>query len=82
MVLPKRDIEAAIAVLKRIKEKRYKRIVHMARDAGISISWMYQIIEYGQRPRPGGEIEAKILDFVDKLKQKYPEDCPQEVTPK
>ncbi len=82
MVLPKRDIETAIAVLQKIVKNEYEKVVHLALDAGISPSSMYGYIHYGIRPKPGGRKERAILELVDRLKQKYPEDCPTKVTQK
>lgn len=82
MVLPNRDIETAIAVLRFIHKKHHVKPRQLAKDADVSTTLMYNILTYDDRPRVGGEAESKILALVDRLKLEYPGACPTKVTQK
>lgn len=79
MVLPKRNIDTAIRVLRIIHKSHHITPRELANDADASVTAMYNILTYGDRPRPGSKNEAKILALVDRLKLEYPEDCPTKV---
>jgi len=82
MTLPNDDFKTIRKVIKTIKEKHPElRLVQLAIDAQISPSAMSLILNYSQY-RPGRYVEEQLRKYVKKLKQKYPEDCPQEVKPK
>lgn len=83
MTLPNMDIKKVIGFLQFLHgSPRYMSYDQLARDVGISYSRIYNIINFGDPPRPGGKVERKMFDYIERVKIEYDKFCPQEVNQK
>jgi len=85
-----RDIQAAIDVIRRIAKTYHVPCHILAKDAikpngaAISADYLYKILDptYDQKPLPGGPVEEALFRLAEKLRVRYPGDCPTELKAK